>query len=98
MQWQNIAKLIAQYEKELKQQGYLSVDKAKKTLREQTSVVRTNCIDCLDRTNVVQSMVARHILNIQLRDAGLLQPTEKLEDHAAAEHLFKNGTLFIYLK
>ena len=30
-----------------------------KTLTEQMGVFRTNCIDCLDRTNVVQSLVAR---------------------------------------
>ena len=30
-----------------------------KTLTEQSGVFRTNCIDCLDRTNVVQSLIAR---------------------------------------
>ena len=29
----------------------------------QRSVMRTNCMDCLDRTNVVQSMFARHMLD-----------------------------------
>lgn len=29
----------------------------------QDGVFRTNCIDCLDRTNVVQSMLARRSLN-----------------------------------
>jgi len=38
----------------------------------QTSVVRTNCMDCLDRTNVVQSMLARYALNRQLTDLGVL--------------------------
>lgn len=38
----------------------------------QTSVVRTNCMDCLDRTNVVQSMLARWTLNRQLTDLGVL--------------------------
>jgi hypothetical protein len=27
---------------------------------------RTNCIDCLDRTNVVQGLLAKRILHIQL--------------------------------
>ena len=27
-------------------------------IRQQTGVFRTNCMDCLDRTNVVQSMLA----------------------------------------
>jgi len=38
----------------------------------QTSVVRTDCMDCLDRTNVVQSMLARYALNRQLTDLGVL--------------------------
>ena len=32
----------------------------------QQGVFRTNCIDCLDRTNVVQSMLARRSLQAQL--------------------------------
>lgn len=37
----------------------------------QTGIVRTNCMDCLDRTNVVQSMFGRYVLfrQIQNRDA-----------------------------
>ncbi|KAG4413481.1 hypothetical protein IFR04_013382 [Cadophora malorum] len=42
----------------------------------QTSVVRTNCMDCLDRTNVVQSMLARFTLNRQLADLGVLSRGE----------------------
>lgn len=33
----------------------------------QEGVFRTNCIDCLDRTNVVQSLLARVSLNEQLQ-------------------------------
>lgn len=32
----------------------------------QQGVFRTNCIDCLDRTNVVQSMLARKCLEAQM--------------------------------
>ena len=38
----------------------------------QGGVFRTNCIDCLDRTNVVQSMIAKHLLHQQLRVSGML--------------------------
>lgn len=34
---------------------------------QQLGTVRTNCIDCLDRTNVVQSLLARRVLQAQLR-------------------------------
>lgn len=41
---------------------------------EQTSVVRTNCMDCLDRTNVVQSQLARFVLQKQLEAGGIVAP------------------------
>ena len=34
----------------------------------QTGVMRTNCMDCLDRTNVVQSVFSRKVLHKQLFD------------------------------
>lgn len=36
----------------------------------QKGVLRTNCMDCLDRTNVCQSSFAKHMLDLQLRDQG----------------------------
>ena len=56
----------------------------------QSAVVRTNCMDCLDRTNVVQSMLGRWTLTRQLIDIGILQPGETSGDDADFEHLFRN--------
>ena len=36
----------------------------------QSGVMRVNCIDCLDRTNVVQSMIAAFILRTVVNDVG----------------------------
>jgi len=56
----------------------------------QTSVVRTNCMDCLDRTNVVQSMLARWTLNRQLTDLGILSKGESFTTaDPAFEFLFR---------
>ncbi|CAF1002570.1 unnamed protein product [Adineta ricciae] len=41
-------------------------------LSDQTSVFRVNCVDCLDRTNVVQAAIAKTILEIMLKKVGLL--------------------------
>lgn len=38
---------------------------------EQKGVVRTNCLDCLDRTNVVQGHIAKEVLMKQLRKLNL---------------------------
>ena len=45
----------------------LRIDAHGKLLSKQRKVVRTNCIDCLDRTNVVQSFLARRALACQLK-------------------------------
>lgn len=57
---------------------------------QQSAVVRTNCMDCLDRTNVVQSMLGRWILTQQLLDIGILQPGERSSDDKEFEFLFRN--------
>lgn len=57
---------------------------------EQSAVVRTNCMDCLDRTNVVQSMLARWVLTRQLVDRGILRSGETSSDDPEFEHLFRN--------
>lgn len=56
----------------------------------QTSVVRTNCMDCLDRTNVVQSMLGRWAVTQQLVDAGVLRPGEAAQDDQGFEDMFRN--------
>lgn len=40
--------------------------------RRQAGVLRVNCIDCLDRTNVGQGFIARHHLEAVLRELGAL--------------------------
>ncbi|KAL6904596.1 phosphoinositide phosphatase [Trichoderma evansii] len=57
----------------------------------QTSVMRTNCMDCLDRTNVVQSIFARHMLDRMLVDVGLLaQGSTFRNEDPEFEVLFRN--------
>jgi len=58
--------------------------------RKQTAVVRTNCMDCLDRTNVVQSMLGRWTLTRMLIDQGVMRPGESAQDDQTFEHLFRN--------
>ncbi len=42
-----------------------------KLSRKQSGVLRTNCMDCLDRTNVVQSACAQRALEMQLKEEGV---------------------------
>ena len=57
----------------------------------QASVMRTNCMDCLDRTNVVQSMFARHTLDRAFAELGLMAGGASFRDEDPAfEFLFRN--------
>lgn len=40
--------------------------------------VRTNCIDCLDRTNVVQTQIAKFALKYQFSILGIIPYSEDL--------------------
>ncbi|KAJ3343368.1 Phosphoinositide phosphatase sac1 [Gonapodya sp. JEL0774] len=89
MKWHNISKLIDSIGPQLAKQGYAAVDRDGRLVSTQTSVVRTNCIDCLDRTNVVQSVLARKALTLQLREAGILREKESVEGVTLFEQRFK---------
>ncbi|KAG0331107.1 hypothetical protein BG000_011196 [Podila horticola] len=60
-------------------------------LYDQKGVIRTNCMDCLDRTNVVQSAIGRHILNHQLLRLGIASfPDKGLSVYEDFENVFNN--------
>jgi hypothetical protein len=91
MRWNRVQMLVDQLEPDLRREGYYLYDTTTNIQKVQTSVVRTNCMDCLDRTNVVQSTIARWVLNRQLRTIGILQSTEVIENDEAFMQIFKNG-------
>ncbi|KAJ3090387.1 phosphatidylinositol-3,5-bisphosphate 5-phosphatase, partial [Physocladia obscura] len=52
--------------------------------RLQTGIVRTNCIDCLDRTNAAQFMLGKYALGLQLHALGVLHiPRVEFDSDAA---------------
>ncbi|KAF6763774.1 SacI homology domain-containing protein [Ephemerocybe angulata] len=73
MKYENISKLITTMEKVFATQGYLWISNDT-ALSHQKGVFRVNCIDCLDRTNVVQSAFARYVLTQQLGAVALRSP------------------------
>lgn len=58
MQWHNVQLLLDDLSGDLDRIGYYDST----TSTKQRGIVRTNCIDCLDRTNVVQSLIAKRQL------------------------------------
>ncbi|KAK6120251.1 hypothetical protein DH2020_045942 [Rehmannia glutinosa] len=72
----NIQLLYNLISEDLEKQGYFLLDSEGKIQAEQEGIIRSNCIDCLDRTNVTQSYLAQKSLNSQLQRVGALSSTE----------------------
>ncbi|AOA60638.1 Phosphoinositide phosphatase [Komagataella phaffii CBS 7435] len=94
MQWHNVKLLLG----ELAQLGFSTddyfhaiVDDGKlSVVKKQSSVIRTNCMDCLDRTNVVQSMISRSVLQSQLASSHVVKEIEQWEQDKAFNFEFQN--------
>ncbi|TPX69671.1 hypothetical protein SpCBS45565_g02245 [Spizellomyces sp. 'palustris'] len=66
--YERLSELVALLRRPLEDYSYFLADgDGGSTIFNQQGVVRTNCLDCLDRTNVVQTRLARHALEGYLR-------------------------------
>ncbi|KAG0047659.1 hypothetical protein BGZ83_007325 [Gryganskiella cystojenkinii] len=102
MKYENIDRLIKSLEVPIQELGYCWLaprndgvtrddDGFFERLYEQKGVIRTNCMDCLDRTNVVQSAIGRHILNHQLLRLGIASfPDKGLSVYEDFENVFNH--------
>ncbi|KAM5352226.1 hypothetical protein ACJ41O_004949 [Fusarium nematophilum] len=69
MKFENVSILLLQLREKIESLGS-TVERDGKQLGQQRGVLRTNCMDCLDRTNVCQSSFAKHMLEVQLKEEG----------------------------
>lgn len=74
----NLDVLCNEIAEDFEKQGYFLIDEDGNVLEEQRGVVRSNCIDCLDRTNVTQSYLARISLDSQLQRIGIFSPEDSV--------------------
>ncbi|KAK5862813.1 hypothetical protein PBY51_018173 [Eleginops maclovinus] len=91
MRWhrlQILLDMVAEMQDEL---GYFLVDADGKVLLHQDGTFRSNCMDCLDRTNVIQSMLAQRALQSQLRKMGVLHAGQQIEEQMDFGKKFKNA-------
>ncbi|RCI13310.1 hypothetical protein L249_1037 [Ophiocordyceps polyrhachis-furcata BCC 54312] len=70
MKFENVNQLLLRLKDRLEELGSTTQQEGKVTER-QKGVVRTNCMDCLDRTNVCQSSFAKHMLDYGLKEDGV---------------------------
>lgn len=59
-------------------------------VHEQQSTVRTNCMDCLDRTNVVQSVLAHWVLQKEFETANVITNGAAWENDVSLLSTFQN--------
>ncbi|KLU84853.1 hypothetical protein MAPG_03887 [Magnaporthiopsis poae ATCC 64411] len=69
MKFENVSKLVDILRKQLERFGS-TVESSGEIISRQAGVLRTNCMDCLDRTNVCQSSFAKFMLDLQLSQQG----------------------------
>ena len=66
----NLSKLKKKVQDYVAKFGFFS-KKESAVSREQYGTIRTNCTDCLDRTNCIQTFLGAEVLDLQLQDLGL---------------------------
>ncbi|KAM3502182.1 hypothetical protein MY10362_005028 [Beauveria mimosiformis] len=70
MKFENVNHLLLVLKDKLEKMGS-TVQKGGNVIASQSGAFRTNCMDCLDRTNVCQSSFAKHMLEFQLKAEGI---------------------------
>ncbi|KAM9307464.1 phosphatidylinositol-3-phosphatase SAC1 [Gastrophryne carolinensis] len=91
MRWDRLQILVDQVAETQDDFGYFLVDSDGKPLLQQDGIFRSNCMDCLDRTNVIQSLLARRSLQAQLQRLGVLHIGQRIEEQAQFEKIYKNA-------
>ena len=72
--------------------GYFAYDvKAKKVISEQHGIFRTNCLDCLDRTNLVQQVISYAALKTFLEDFHFIDKSDYVDEY---DFVIKHNSLW----
>jgi len=90
LRWDRLSILIDRLAHEQDEFGYFLLTRDGTLVSLQDGIFRTNCMDCLDRTNVVQSMLARRSLTQIMQKLGVLRAGQRVEDQLYFESLFKS--------
>lgn len=85
MRWHRLSILVDELESEIANYGYFARHKSE-IIQMQVGIFRTNCIDSLDRTNVVQSLIAQQVMK---RIFTRFDITSSLVD-SSRRNMFKN--------
>lgn len=73
MRFENVSVLIDGIKDMIRDMRYCWIDQ-QGLICGQRGIFRVNCIDCLDRTNIVQTAIAKTVMDTQFVRLGLLPP------------------------
>lgn len=90
MRWDRLNILIDRLAHEQDEFALFHLRRDGALLSSQDGVFRTNCVDCLDRTNVVQSMLAKRSLKYILTKLGILNVGQTIDSTVGLSSLYKN--------
>ncbi|XP_060069370.1 phosphatidylinositol-3-phosphatase SAC1-like [Ylistrum balloti] len=90
MRWDRLTILIDRLSEDINRFGYYMVGNDGVASMYQKGVFRTNCIDCLDRTNVVQGLIAKVVLQQQLGRLGIIETGQKIDDITTFKKMYNN--------
>ncbi|XP_076448962.1 phosphatidylinositol-3-phosphatase SAC1-like [Babylonia areolata] len=90
MRFDKVSILIERLEADRKRFGYFHQLRDGSVVTKQCGVFRTNCMDCLDRTNVVQSLLAMATLQEQLTRLDVLDAGQRLNEQKQFDTVFRN--------
>lgn len=79
MHFENVSVLINSVADIIRDVNYCWKDK-QGLICSQVGVFRVNCIDCLDRTNVVQTAIGKAVMEMQFSKLGLISPDDVMPD------------------
>ncbi|KAI5061915.1 hypothetical protein GOP47_0022454 [Adiantum capillus-veneris] len=79
VKFEKLASLYEDIKDKLSKQGYFLMMDGCDIVEKQIGVVRTNCIDCLDRTNVTQSLLGRKSLEVQLQRLNIFEQSDTID-------------------
>lgn len=88
MRYHNLAILLGKLEKQMESYGCFTVDHEGQIKSLQNGVIRSNCIDSLDRTNVFQSRIAMEALKQQVRQLNGGERFTKIDDYPPLRDTF----------
>lgn len=88
--WDRLSVLMGKLQADIRAVGSFQV-KNGTIVSLQSGAIRTNCVDSLDRTNVVQNLIAKQLLEATLAEYQIISSGERLESYPSIEFIYRNG-------